>query len=148
MTTSPARSASARTSGIDFALDPSPPSSFYTVAPCRVLDTRNPDGPLGGPALVAGAERTFTVAGACGIPVTAKAVSVNVTVTQPSNAGYVRLYPAGAPSPRTATVNFAAGQTRAGNAIVPLGASGQVTALAMPSGTVHLVLDVSGYYEQ
>jgi hypothetical protein len=140
--------AGARTSGIDFALDPSPPSSFYTVAPCRVLDTRNPDGPLGGPALVAGAERTFTVAGACGIPVTAKAVSVNVTVTQPSNAGYVRLYPAGAPSPRTATVNFAAGQTRAGNAIVPLGASGQVTALAMPSGTVHLVLDVSGYYEQ
>jgi hypothetical protein len=135
------------TSGIDFRLDPSTPSSFYTVLPCRVLDTRNPDGPLGGPALVAGAERTFTIAGACGIPATARAVSVNVTVTQPSGAGYVRLYPTGAPSPPTSTVNFGAGLTRAGNAIVPLGESGQVTALAMPSGTVHLVVDVNGYYE-
>jgi hypothetical protein len=139
--------AGATTAGVDFGLDPSPASSFYTVVPCRVLDTRNPDGPLGGPALVAGAERPFALAGACGIPATAKAVSANVTVTQATHAGNVRLYPAGAPAPPTSTVNYTPGVTRAGNATVPLNASGQVTVLASPSGTVHLVLDVNGYYE-
>jgi hypothetical protein len=139
--------AGATTAGVDFGLDPSPASSFYTVVPCRVLDTRNPDGPLGGPALVAGAERPFALAGACGIPATAKAVSANVTVTEPTHAGNVRLYPAGAPAPPTSTVNYTPGVTRAGNATVPLNASGQVTVLASPSGTVHLVLDVNGYYE-
>ncbi len=35
------------------------PTSFYTVAPCRVFDTRNAAGPYGGPALAAGVSRTF-----------------------------------------------------------------------------------------
>jgi hypothetical protein len=29
------------------------PGAFFTLTPCRLIDTRNPDGPLGGPALVA-----------------------------------------------------------------------------------------------
>jgi hypothetical protein len=139
--------AGATTTGIDFGLDPSPGSSFYSVVPCRVLDTREPGGPAGGQPLVAGAERIFSLVGACGIPSTAKAVSLNVTVTQPTHAGNVRLYPGGAPTPATSTVNFSPGLTRAGNATVALNASGEVAVLASPSGTVHLVLDVSGYYE-
>jgi hypothetical protein len=72
-----------------------PPMNFFTLAPCRLIDTRNAMGPYGGPALMAGADRTFTLAGQCGIPVTARAVSVNVAVTAPSAAGNLRLYPAG-----------------------------------------------------
>ncbi|MGH9367048.1 MAG: S8 family peptidase, partial [Thermoanaerobaculia bacterium] len=44
------------------------PKSFYTVTPCRAVDTRNASGPLGGPALSAGGTRTFALAGQCGIP--------------------------------------------------------------------------------
>ena len=32
------------------------PGNLFTVAPCRVLDTRDPAGPYGGPALGAGPE--------------------------------------------------------------------------------------------
>lgn len=60
---------------------PSPPTAFYTLDPCRLIDTRNATGPLGGPALVAGADRTFTIANACGVPATATAISVNIAVT-------------------------------------------------------------------
>src|SRR5262245_3083791 len=44
-----------------------PPSQYFTVTPCRLIDTRNPAGPYGGPALTAGVNRTFTVTGQCGI---------------------------------------------------------------------------------
>jgi Kelch motif len=70
-------------------IPPPPPSAnFYTVTPCRLVDTRNPASPTGGPALLAGAVRSFPVTGgACGLPPTAIAVSVNLTVTQPAAQG-------------------------------------------------------------
>jgi streptogramin lyase len=42
---------------------PPPAALLYTLTPCRVMDTRNPAGPLGGPALAANTTRLFTVAG-------------------------------------------------------------------------------------
>ena len=57
------------------------PVGYFTVAPCRVIDTRSGYGPLAGPALAAGGDRSFTIAGACGIPPSAKAISVNIAVT-------------------------------------------------------------------
>lgn len=122
--------------------------SFHTVDPCRVVDTRNPAGGRGGPALVAGASRVFPVAGACGVPGTAWAVSLNVTVTQPTATGNVRLFPGGTPPPQASSVNYAAGATRANNAVAALGSAGDLTALAtQASGSVHLILDVNGYFE-
>ncbi len=35
--------------------------AFYALPPCRVADTRNPVGPLGGPYLSAGQERDFPI---------------------------------------------------------------------------------------
>jgi hypothetical protein len=126
---------------------PSPGLSFYTVTPCRAVDTRDPQ--RGGPTPVAaGADRVSTLAGPCGIPVTAKAVSLNLTVTQPTEQGNVRIYPAGTSLPLVSTVNYAAGQTRANNTIAVLNALGQVAVrCSQPSGTVHVVLDVNGYFE-
>ena len=120
---------------------------FFTLEPCRVIDTRQPTGPLGGPILAAGAERTFTLAGACSIPTTAKALSVNVAVTQPTGAGNLRLYPAGTAVPVVSAINYSAGQTRANNGIVPLNDSGQAAVFVGGSGNVHLILDVNGYFE-
>jgi hypothetical protein len=125
------------------------PVGFFTVTPCRLVDTRSAAGPLGGPALAAKAERTFMVVGNCAIPAGAQAVSVNVTVTQGSTIGDLRLYPGTAFAPSTSVINYRAGQTRANNGVISLGASGDLTVRCdQPGGgTVHFILDVNGYFQ-
>jgi len=124
------------------------PVQFHSLAPCRLLDTRGPDGPLSGPALWGLAERGFPLVGACGVPVSAKAVSLNIAVIGATAAGNVRLHPGGTPIPLIASVTYAAGQTRSNNAVVGLNEFGRVAAyVAQAVGTVHLILDVNGYFE-
>ncbi len=124
------------------------PTSFHTTTPCRVVDTRGPSGALGGPALAAGAVRVFPVAGPCGIPVTARAVSVNLAVTSPTAAGNLRLYPAATVPPVASAINYSAGQTRSNNALVSLGAGGGIEVrCAQATGSVHFILDVNGWFE-
>ena len=125
------------------------PSFFYTSSPCRVIDTRGAPGSLAGPALGAGERRTFVIAGACGIPGSALAVSVNVTVTGPAAAGFLTLAPGGQPLPLASTINFAAGDTRANNATLGLArdGSGGIVVLNGSAGTVQLILDVNGYFQ-
>lgn len=119
---------------------------YHTVTPCRAVDTRS------GAPVVSGVERLFTlVGGTCNVPTTARALAVNVTVTGPTGMGHVTLSPGNLPAPPTSTLNFAAGRTRANNAVVGLSTDGigRVKALASVSGggTVHLIIDVSGYFE-
>ncbi len=121
---------------------------YFTVNPCRVVDTRD-GAPIGGPVLMGQATRFFAMAGNCGIPATAKAVSINVAVTQPTAAGNVRLFPAGQPVPIVSSINYSVGQTRSNNAVVSLNAFGEIAAfVGQPLGTtVHLIIDVNGYFE-
>jgi len=45
-------------------------------------------------------------------------------------------------------INYSAGQTRANNGLFALGAAGDVSVRCdQPSGTVHFILDVSGYFQ-
>jgi hypothetical protein len=126
----------------------SPPTDFFTLPPCRVIDTRAAAGPLGGPALAAGADRVFLVFSACGIPATAKAISVNLAVTGATAGGNVRLHPGGSPIPTISSLNYSAGQTRSNNAIVSLNSAGEMAVfVSQPSGTVDFILDVNGYFE-
>ena len=123
---------------------------FYTVTPCRMVDTRNAAGPLGGPALQAGATRIFVVASVCSVPSAAKALSVNVTVAQPAAAGDLRLLPGNLPTlPLVSSISFAAGQVRANNAVVLLASdgSGSIQVKTDSAGSVHFILDVNGYFE-
>ena len=130
---------------------PAPPASFYTLPPCRVLDTRNPAGAWAGPALAAGTQRTFSLAGRCGVPATARAVSANLTVTGGTAGGDLRAFAADlAAAPPTSNVSFAAGWTRANNAVVAVSQDGNaaVTVVTdMPAGGVHLIIDVNGYFQ-
>jgi hypothetical protein len=122
-------------------------TKFYTLTPCRVIDTRNASGPLGGPALAANADRVFTVTGQCGIPVDAKAIAVNATVTQSTTAGDLKFYAAGGSLPVSVAINYGAGQTRANNSAAPIGnAGGLAVHCDQTSGSVQFILDVSGYY--
>jgi hypothetical protein len=60
----------------------------------------------------------------------------------------LRLHSADEARPATSTLNFAAGRTRANNAILRLGAAGGFEAYCdMPAGSVDLVVDVVGYFE-
>lgn len=129
---------------------PPPPADFYTVTPCRLVDTRYAAGPTGGPALAPGAIRSFPVTGGiCGVPPTATAVSVNLTAVQPAGPGYLTLYPGdGAGPPLASNINFTPGLTRANNAIVPLATNGGTINVKNGSASsVHFVLDVNGYLQ-
>ena len=133
--------------GLGSILNDDPVSGFFGVSPCRLIDTREADGPLAGPVLRAGEIRTFTLVGTCGIPTTAKAVSINITVTSPTGPGYLTLFPAGTPLPTVSMINYAVGETRANNAVVVLGSAGSLSVLAgLSAGSVHLILDVNGYF--
>jgi hypothetical protein len=131
---------------LHFDADPHP-RDYHTVVPCRLFDSRDPG--LGGPTPLAGhVTRTLKATGTCGIPDTARALALNVTVTGPTAPGNLRVYPGGFPAPNTSTANYSPGQTRANNAVTALGAGGQLGMLAdQASGTVDVVLDVSGYFE-
>jgi hypothetical protein len=129
--------------------EPPTPTDFYTLTPCRLVDTRNPAGTNGGPALQPLARRTFVLAGLCGVPAGAKAVSINVTVTGPAAGGFLQLFPADLAQPFTSTINFAPGMTRANNAVVSLAfdGSGGIGVQNGSGGTVHFILDVNGYFQ-
>jgi hypothetical protein len=100
-------------------------TGFFTLPPCRVLDTRNATGPLGGPILAADATRSFVMTGTCGIP---------------TDAG-------GDPLPLATTISFAAGRARANNALIGLAhdGSGSIAVTTSPA-SVHLIIDVNGYF--
>lgn len=126
-------------------------TEFYTLRPCRVFDTRRTDGPRGGPPLAAGSIRQFEVGGYCGVPQAATAVVANLTVVQPTGAGHITVYPGDiAPPPAISTLNFAAGATRANNAVLGLGVDGSSSIRVLPvvasGGRADLILDVSGYF--
>jgi hypothetical protein len=124
------------------------PKSFHTLAPCRVLDTRGPSGPYGGPRLAAGMDRAFTIGAQCGVPSGARAVAANLTVTGPTDPGHLVVLASGGALANTSSINFRAGQTRANNAILTLGPDGAILVrTGMAAGGVHFVLDVTGYFD-
>ncbi len=127
-----------------FYADESGATNFFTVTPCRALDTRTTGG-----ALAANATRTVTLAGVCGIPAGAKAVALNVTVTGGTTTGMVGLFPGNAFPLGTSALNYRAGVTKANNAMAELATNGAGTLGVQnaASGTVHLLLDVSGYWQ-
>jgi hypothetical protein len=126
---------------------PTSPMPFIGVTPCRIVDTRNASFPVGygPPSMAANISRNFTLAGRCGIPDSAQAVSLNVTVVSPQGLGYILIYPQGGNAPGVSTLNYLAGQTVANAAIVPPGTGGGVTVVAVVSGTL-LLIDTNGYY--
>ncbi len=134
--------------------DAAGPYSFFSLAPCRVVDTRNAAGATGGPALAANSRRDFPILGACGVPSTAQAVAFNVTVVSPTDFGDIRMFPAGTAMPLASVINWVGSDWAVANgAIIPVGASGGnhvsvwVDMPAGSTGTVHLILDVTGYFE-
>ena len=128
---------------------PAAPLSYFTVTPCRAVDTRQAPGPFGGPALSGGAgSRGFALAGQCGVPADAQSVAVNVTIVNPGAAGDLRLLPSGI-STQASTINFAAGAVRANNTVISLTGDPEGSIVVVPdlAGATHLLIDVEGYFK-
>jgi hypothetical protein len=129
-----------------YTIQPSTTSElqFVPVTPCRIADTRNPAGAFGGPELAAAANRTFNIPQSdCGIPVSAAAYSLNVTVVPDQSLGYLTLWPAGQPQPNVSTLN-SDGRVKANAAITPAGANGGVSVFA--SDATQFILGIDGYF--
>ena len=122
--------------------------AFYPLAPCRVFDTRNADGDLGGPTLIANQPRSFPIleATSCNIPSTAVAYSLNFTAVPTSQAGlgYLTVWPTGQDQPTVSTLNDPTGTIVANAAIVPAGTGGAIT--VYPNDATNLVSDINGYF--
>lgn len=118
---------------------------LYTVTPCRMFDSRDFT------PLVDGVPIDLNFRDNCGIPPTALAVAANVTVTAPSLPGYLSVYPRNIAPPGTSVVHFGTGRTRAAMTIVKLSDDGEGVARFLATvptgGTVHFIVDVSGYFE-
>jgi hypothetical protein len=120
---------------------------FHTLTPCRILDTRL-NGSQGPVSLQAGTIRVINTTGVCGIPASARVLVLNLTVTGATAPGNLRVFAGGFPAPHTSTANYRPGQTRANNAVVGLGTAGRLGLMAdQASGTLDVILDVSGYFE-
>jgi uncharacterized repeat protein (TIGR03803 family) len=119
---------------------------FVPVTPCRLVDTRGPDGPFGGPALQGNTQRSFNLPQNpnCHIPATAAAYSLNVTVVPHGRLNYLTIWPTGQDQPLVSTLNSPDGRTKANAAIVPAGAGGPVSVYV--TDTTDLVLDIDGYF--
>ncbi len=124
-------------------------TDFHTVSPCRVVDTTDPAGPLGGPALSVGQTRTFDLTGFCGIPSGAKSVALNITVLNPTAQGNLQIFPGNAMPLGTSTLNFPVGNNLANNAILLLATDGTGTlgVKNSSSGVTGLLMDVVGYFQ-
>ena len=118
---------------------------FFPLTPCRVADTRNATGALGGPSLAANDSRAFPVqSSACSIPSTAKAYSLNITAVPHSSLGFLTAWPSGQAQPVVSTLNSSTGAVTANAAIVPAGSGGDISIFVSDASDV--ILDVDGYF--
>ena len=113
---------------------------FEASTPCRLVDTRSGFG-FQAPSI----DRIrIQVTGRCNVPREAVAASFTVTVSQPTGAGYLTMWPATTSIPDVSTLNFEAGDDRANGAIVRLAGDGAVDITA--SAPTQILLDVTGWF--
>lgn len=121
------------------------PLNFVAVTPCRIADTRLAAGPFGGPTMAGGSTRTFAVpSSSCGIPPTALAYSLNVTVVPQAGLGYLSIWATGQTQPYVSTLNSESGLITANAAIVPAGTNGAINVFV--TDTTDVILDINGYF--
>jgi hypothetical protein len=125
---------------IDVRPESAPAPSFYTVAPCRLIDTR-----LGGPAFAAGEDRSVPASGRCAIPPGARALAANIVSVGSTDAGHLVAYRPDRLVPPTSALNYRPGQVRANSCVMSLDDNGALALRA--TGMTDVIIDVSGYFQ-
>ena len=112
---------------------------FTGITPVRAYDSRDGDGCVG-------ATRVVPIQSVVpGVPVSATAVALNITVVGPRAAGYLTAYPSGVGRPNVSTLNYVAGQVVPNGTLLKLGNAGQITVFAN-AGCPDVVIDVVGWF--
>ncbi|MFZ3471846.1 PKD domain-containing protein [Streptomyces sp. 4.24] len=120
-------------------------SGYTSLAPTRFVDSRSGLGTAKGQVPGYGTFST-QINGLGGVPQTATAVALNVTVTNPREAGHLTAFPSGGAVPSTSNLNFTAGQTVANSVIVPVGPDGKISVRNGSWLGADVIVDVVGYY--
>ncbi|WP_446211765.1 hypothetical protein [Micromonospora sp. IBSANI012] len=121
---------------------------YVPVAPTRLLDTRIPIGVDYAAPVAANGTISLPIESIAGIPaLDISAVVLNVTVTQPTAAGFITVYPTGGGWSNASNVNFVAKETVPNQVTVPV-VNGSVSFHHSGQGTVHLVADLQGFYAE
>ncbi len=124
------------------------PFRFVAVTPCRVADTRagqGKTGAFGPPTPQAQSIRNLPIpSSACGIPGTARAYSLNITVAPAGALYYLTVWPGGAAQPLVSTLNSFEGRIVANAAIVPAGSDGSINVFV--TDRTDLIVDINGYF--
>ncbi len=120
---------------------PAGQAEYVEIPSARIYDSRLPAD--GGVKVGAGATIELPVVGDL-IPPNARSVVLNVTATEPDEAGYLTVYPGGAPRPDTSNVNYLAGETIPNAVIVGLGPTGTLDIFSFAAS--HVVVDIVGYF--
>jgi uncharacterized repeat protein (TIGR03803 family) len=112
--------------------------------PCRAVDTRPGQG--GGGPIQGGTFQNFAISGAgsCWTLASAAAYSMNVSVVPNGSLSYLTVWPAGQSRPLASTLNSLDGRIKANAAIIPAGASGEISVYA--TNTTNVIVDVDGYF--
>ena len=123
-------------------------SGFRPLAPCRVVDTRERNGPRNGPYLQANQVRDFPVGNSpCMQGFQARAFSFNFTVVpHPAGhpLGYLTVWPTGQSQPATSLINNSTGTVVANAAIVQNGQGGKISVFT--TDDTDLVVDINGFF--
>ena len=120
---------------------------FTSLTPARILDTRDGTG-TDGATTPLGAAQTIDVqiTGRGGVAeVGVAAVVLNATVTEPTQASFLTIWPAGIARPEISNLNFRAGQNVPNLVTVAVGAGGKVSVFNL-TGSTHVIFDVVGFY--
>ncbi len=121
------------------------PYQFITITPCRQYDSRNFT------PLPQNTSRAVLLTGApCGVPTSAVAVSVNITIFNISGATGNGVFQVGtASSPTFAWINFPPTEAQRSNAgALPLDALDQLwVRVQMGGGQLDFTVDVNGYFQ-
>jgi hypothetical protein len=124
-------------------------TEYRSIAPGRLLDTRaggsTVDGRFAGIGVrAAGTTLELDVTGRQGVPLDAKAVSLNVTVTGATAGGFLTVFPCGGAVPDASNVNFGVGDTIPNAVISSVGPGGKVCIFT--AGRNEIIADVNGYF--
>lgn len=126
-------------------------TSYESLQPARVLDTRSTGATVDGQsqaggAVAAGEVRTLSVLGRAGVPAAGVgAVVLNTTVTEASTASHLTVFPTGSPRPNASNLNFGPGTTRANLVVAKVGSDGSIS-MVNAAGATHVVADVVGWF--
>jgi hypothetical protein len=113
-----------------------------SVSATTVDGASNGGGPLSG-----GSTANLKVLGRGGIPASGVgSVALNVTITAPTAAGFMTVWPAGTTRPEASNLNFVANQTVPNMVIVPVGADGQISLYSSAGATTDIIVDALGWF--